>query len=1002
MQDVVLPKDTKKYDVLSNINLTINGRNRALTENPDWVDALTTYAKVVSNPIDFTNVGVQEVSVEVYVNGVLQTPVTVNFTVRIESDVIVTAQDGMIFSGNTIYTKDLFTIVDEGKSVEVTNNMISGKVDSFVPGNYEVSITYKGITKTASIIVLDEKMLGTYHTNLRTISTTSSSSSDEDGEEETTSPTYPIGDFILSSDGSIVYNNKEAEISQATSPTTFMMKCGYSNYYVTYENGMIYIVPENSVKLGFNNERRCMIYFNESVWSVQKHVVLNYSKSYVLESSIFSYSIDCVLVQNIKTNESFWYGMKTALVLKLSADTVYEVTFGEVKFADTFKMETNCNSSATFLDQVYEFTMSSTTVGKINLNSATSIKKYANMSFTGEIDGKPAELSADQFQGFTLFVNNEKVYSISSMNLDSQLNGSTDYNKDILFLYCYNDQDYAPMSYKFQLDVENRTFTVIQRDNYFGKYANDDMFIFLDGYGKGIISFDVKSYVVTQITYTVDNSLVTIHYVNTNPTFTHGKSATLFMDTFGNMLTAHSFDEEQYNGLTFENKAISSGIIVHISSYQVGKESDTIAKEKMLENIEITSKDGVLDSAAKKAIVDTSKVRFNTPGFYQFTITSKVGDKTVVNYYAIEVIDSIYKDNKLVASYGAGVIHPENYLEINQYGQIIFECNGVKYVGNIKIEDDLTFTAKAYNDSNAYVAITGYALADGVIVCKFGNAVSYSDYFTVGTSDVIGTPGFVLRSFTVSGNRFFVLSSSETAIGSVVEVSLDSGTSIIGTNSILKVTKDSTVTFVKINSWSDVKTGLVLADSYRGTYSLTGSENIYVDGFGSVTMEKGTYEYTLNDNVITVSFVSGGFVARLNNKDYTYEKVEVALDNSLVEGKSFKASYNFTCGGYPYTATTSFKFGKNGVVTIVSASPSHDDGEAACTDDRYDPSFASKTGVNGHYSVSGNKITITVNNETFVFTIDNVLDVTSITCIETSVQSDEHGYFSVKTLFTLE
>lgn len=80
-------------------------------------------------------------------------------------------------------------------------------------------------------------------------------------------------------------------------------------------------------------------------------------------------------------------------------------------------------------------------------------------------------------------------------------------------------------------------------------------------------------------------------------------------------------------------------------------------------------------------------------------------------------------------------------------------------------------------------------------------------------------------------------------------------------------------------------------------------------------------------------------------------------------------------------------------------SPSHDDGDDACTDDRYEPSFASKTGVEGTYLVNGNRVKINVNGQEFTFLIDNVLTASSITCLETTLSSDEHGYFKEGTLF---
>ena len=57
----------------------------------------------------------------------------------------------------------------------------------------------------------------------------------------------------------------------------------------------------------------------------------------------------------------------------------------------------------------------------------------------------------------------------------------------------------SPFAYKFKVDPENKKFELLQRDEYFGRYVSDNMYIFLDGYGTGFICFDAKSYAKTRI-----------------------------------------------------------------------------------------------------------------------------------------------------------------------------------------------------------------------------------------------------------------------------------------------------------------------------------------------------------------------------------------------------------------------------------------------------------------------------------------------------------------------
>ena len=71
-----------------------------------------------------------------------------------------------MFSNSTFYATDLFKITEGDKEVEVTFDMISGKVDTFNPGVYAVAVDYKGIVGEAKVVVFDSSLLGTYHTNM--------------------------------------------------------------------------------------------------------------------------------------------------------------------------------------------------------------------------------------------------------------------------------------------------------------------------------------------------------------------------------------------------------------------------------------------------------------------------------------------------------------------------------------------------------------------------------------------------------------------------------------------------------------------------------------------------------------------------------------------------------------------------------------------------------------------------------------------------------------------
>ena len=51
-----------------------------------------------------------------------------------------------------------------------------------------------------------------------------------------------------------------------------------------------------------------------------------------------------------------------------------------------------------------------------------------------------------------------------------------------------------PFSYKINLNLIDNTFTLVERDMYFGRYESDKIYIFFDGFGTGLINFDRKQY----------------------------------------------------------------------------------------------------------------------------------------------------------------------------------------------------------------------------------------------------------------------------------------------------------------------------------------------------------------------------------------------------------------------------------------------------------------------------------------------------------------------------
>ena len=977
---LILKSDTKKYNVFDNLDVLINNRFQTLTRVKENIDLITCYAEEISEAIDLNKVGEQNVEIAVYVNGPELAPVIVRYTLMMESEVELKNTEKLVAYGSTVYTKDLFTILENGNEVTVTTDMVTGKVDTFNPGVYEVKINYKGISAVSTVTVLNKDFVGKYYTKLKTQAVIEEY---EDGDVNIIEPAVTYGPVTITDDLNITVDKKKATLVKGIDENTIIVKVASTEYTMKFIDGILIINPNNEIKLSFTNERRPLIYFHEDFYKIEDMLTINSISQYVLDTTSTCFSIDAFKLTSKLDDTTSWYGLKVSLVDKTSSDTVYDVSYGKATITEA--TEETLGHITLGVDD-YHFVAVSEKVAKIS--KETKEKKFAGKSFTGTINGKPARLVSSQYETFSLSIDGKSIFSFNTTDQNALLNGGVDYETNTVFLYDAKEA----YSYKFVLNLDDNTFEYLEKDLYFGKYVNGNICIFLDGYGTGIINFNTNSYYQTQLKYQTENNDIIMTYINTKSTFEYGKTARFYIDDFRNTLVSQSF-MNGYNDVKFENENIEDGAIVNINSYQVGSDADAIAKTKMLSNIEIITKAGYMSYDEKLKCIDTSKIKFSKPGFYQFTITLPVGENNVVGYYAIEVIEAKYKDNEIVAEYGHGVINENYLLSIDKYGQVIVECNGIVFRGNIKIYDDLTFIIKANNEDKGLITMTGNKVMNGTILVRCTGAVTFSDYFTKGSVKVAGNDNLVLRQFVYGDETSYVLADSASSVGEIVTLEE------LG-NNIIKVTRQNVDYILKVSSWENVKKGLIEADNYRGVYQAPNMPDINVDGFGNVVVGENAGTYILNNNVIIVTFVLDVKTYKLDKNTHQYELIDIKYDESLVAGKTYVGTYSFVCSGYFYNAETKFKFNKNGQVVIYSTSEEHDSGDSSCTEDIYDPSFAGKGGVKGTYTVQGNRITVNVKDVTFVFVINNVITTDEIVTLSTTLDKTEQGYFEEGTLFT--
>ena len=985
---VTLKKGTTSYNPFKNITLTINGLMQALTDNPAYVDKISCYAKVVSDPIVFDSIGVQNVAVEVYVNGPDAEPVLVEYELIIESDVQITSTNKVVFTETTVMATELFTITKAGEPIEVTFDMITGKIDTFTPGVYTVELDYMGIIERATVVVMGKEMQGTYKTNLYTIPDFYSND-----EEETTTRAH-VGAMQINEKGEITIKGVKAEVIDAIDEHTIIFKYKSNIHTLYYNNGIIVIEPDNAIKLRYYEDKRPYIYFNESIWTISRKFIINSTDIYVYENNYACYSLDVFVLENKQTKEKLTYALKTHLASKIGSDTVYELSWGEGSFAEGFIGQTGETSSFTMNDLTYNFTLSNPETGKV-LRAEDAQKLYAGMTFKGTINGQSATLSADQYQSFTLKIGTTQIFKASSYEIGSMTNGGVDYAKQEVFLYYVDTRDDEFYSYKFKVDPVKKTFEYIAHDSMLGYYESDSAYVMFDGYGSGFINFNSASYATTDFSYEKLDGIATITYKNTISTFEYGNSAQFSVDKFGNVLTVHSGLGLDV-GDRFLNRYIQSGIIVNVNIETIGKESNTVAKAELYRAVEIITKDGVLADDQKASYIDTKKVYFGGAGFYQLTVSAEFYGEKVTAYYAIQVLNKTIEGHPLVGTYGIGVIYPQNTLIIDAYGRLTINTSEGSFVGAVKIADDNTFSAELYGKKGT-ASVIGEFIENGLVKIRATGALSYIDYYTTGSSYVIGRGTTILRIFNLKNNVVYILTQAETsANGEIAQVEVLSGASATTVGAILKITTNKTEVFVKVNEVGNVRTGFVFADGHRGTFTGDG-EQLELDGFGRAVYGStvGTYVVNGNNNV-TVYINNVPTVYKINVENGTYTKVDVAFDSSLVEGRTFSADLYFFCGEYMYLANTTFEFLAGGKVLVTSTSSEHDSGSEPCAVDKYAPVFCSTSGVQGTFNVSGTRVTVSVNGYTFVFNISNVVVVNELVCENNGgLTSEDHGYFTV-------
>lgn len=790
---VELAIGTKEYNPFNNIDLKVNGIPQGLSENPDYVGRLTTYAKLLT-PLDFSSFEDQPVRIEVYVNGPDEDPVEVNFVVRIKSEIKVEAVNRVAFTGATLYTRDLFSITKNFEDIPVTDDMIEGKVDTFNAGVYTVTINYEGLKATARVIVYPADMVGTYKTTLHTIPVEEEDDDDEglggwggsyddmeytEGEDydaygistvaESSDGTTVLGDLVITKDGDITFNGRHAYAVEGVDENTMHIWTGAGggsyDYTLHYDNGVVVLDINNAILLSFSENRRPLIYFKESEWKIEEQFVVNSSSEHVLQNNYSSgnFSLNAFRITARTGGEEMWYGLYIKLVSRMSSDTVYDVRWGEVEFTN-FSHTVGANASLVFDGTIMNYSVTAYSTGKIVKGKDFP---YSGKTFSGTVNGGRARLECLS-NGYRLSLESGEVYELT--NSFSMMKNGGVLPGDVLFLYGYDEG--KEFSYKFNLNTAKSTFTLEKRDPYFGKYYQGNCFFFLDGYGTGefCVKEDNKGTSSQIFRYTVQSGgVVSVEFIDPSPKYEYGTGVEFFMSNLHNVLTVKSAQTPLLTG-SFENSIITDGAIVHIGATMV---SGANGETQFWNGVSVTTKDGTFEGKDASSFVDVTAVNFSKEGFYQVVVKVDVEGKKVSSYYAVQVLGEPYKGNALLGTYTNGVFSNQLTVTFDSSGSVYIDFGTVRFTGIATIKEDNSFSVKAYGESGSFLGATGKLLASGLLEIHFSGAMNSADYLSSGNitvSKATSRYGALYKFTSSSWEPIYVYSETAGTMGEVVNV----------------------------------------------------------------------------------------------------------------------------------------------------------------------------------------------------------------------------------------
>lgn len=1044
VDDVVeLGSDAKNYNVLDNIVLYADGYKQSFTRNKGSVNSLTTYYEI-KNDFDPLASGEQTVAVELYVYGADAEPIAAEFTVVVKGGISVYADNISVYTGEDLYLPDLFRVYDDGKAVNVTPDMISGRVDVAVPGVYVASVNYKGVVRYAQVSVIPAEYAGNYETYDKTIATEAVEGEDGDVAEDA-KPSVSIGDMIVGktagkSIGMNVHEIAATDVEYCDYGFDFML--GTNRHKAVFIDGVVVLIPYNELRMAYTDAKRPLVYFKKGVWNVTVVIEAHsssegktvYSNAYSGISSIYLYK-----AKNVESGETKWFAIRIKLDAYVNNDYYYSVGYGftEIPAGITAK-SVGEKIDVPLGDDNYKILVIANGIGRIDRNASEN--PFENTVFSGRVDGRSATLSIGTGNACSLKTDSGVLFSLNPANAygmkysssSAKNNTFTIYGIKVETLNKKNDtkkveykiafdtkeKDDAeekitvtPFSYKFKLDTENGTFAVVEKDEYFGMYKSaDGKFIFIDGFGRGVIDVSGELTGHYGFAYTVSGRIMTLEFYDNAKQLSKTKGV-VSVDEFGNVLTAEDLGDEFKKGTSFENVCMTKGAVVSLGRTVFYKGED---KDAIYNAVRIVTKDGEYTLGQKKGtvgslpVVDTDKVARNlgVAGFYYVAVNLKNESGAIVSkLFAIQILDELFESGKGFARNYGNSLSGLSSFSMNSFGEVTFVFDGVTYTGLAHADETntklyVTVNAAGYDD----IVLTCEVDSDGILsVYGVNGGLIITEYYSAGSVKYAGNGTLIVRSFATSGGNVFYVSSSLSSLGNKVGITTVSGEAVkdIAVGSILKFTIDERVYVFKIASLGDEKNGLVVSDMLDGTYADVGgvTQTLVIDGFGGATLDSSSWIYKIYDKTDAEARLI------LTNAAGSFKRIRVGLSGENAgKFENYGGISAADFGGATYTKDVATSMDDDGSIFLYSlVFGSNGTASIGYTYSGMDMENKPPYIGSGTFSVSGATVTVVINGCTITMECTDLwtLDELRIKSISSEQSISELGNLRAGFDFTL-